>query len=435
MLQLGDQMETQPRSDATLPQELVDIIINEIPINDHRTLSSCALVARSWVFTSQRRLHSRIDISLLESEEEGTEVTTGQRFADLLTTAPHIASFVERLSIKNRDIEGIDPQSPWLIDSKEAWKTIFFRVGWENLLSLYIEFGYHDYGDVTEIFKDLLRCAFSQLPSLREVTLSQICPFIDVYGIFSLFQGAQALRHISLCDVVPSSYTPQDAAKIALPIDCLTLSLEHSDFLRLASMMLHLVGDLDVLDLSHVTTLWIRFLTLPEVLAANNLLHSKETVFPSLRTLKIEMEVLLAEINTDIVLDMGLPGIRHIHLMISPTLAAFDAWFLISIMVRWWSLIFTKISKNYIEEVTLTITPKSAIDSIDLYNKDVPMSLDGIRENWKALDEALTGTEMRYLRKVHLDVGGGLDPDKPFLGPLSIEEALPMLTKGKLLTY
>ncbi|KAK0185822.1 hypothetical protein F5146DRAFT_157154 [Armillaria mellea] len=424
-------METQPRSDATLPQELVDIIINEIPINDHRTLSSCALVARSWVFTSQRRLHSRIDISLLESEEAGTEVTsTGQRFADLLTTAPHIASFIERLSIKNRDVEGFDPQSPWLVYSKEAWKTIFLRVGLENLLSLYIEFGYHDYGDVSEIFKYLLRRAFSQLPSLREVTLSQICPFIDVYGIFSLFQGAQGLRHISLCDVVPSSYTPPTPAKIALPIDCLTLSLEHSDFVRLVSMMLHLVGDLDVLDLSHVTTLWIRFLTLPEVLAANNLLHSKETVFPSLRTLKLEMEVL--QINTDIVLDMGLPGIRHIHLMISPTLAAFDAWFLISIMVRWWSLIFTNICKNYIEEVTLTIPPRSAID---MYNYDVPMSLDGIRENWKALDKALTGTEMKYLRKVHLDVGGGLDPDKPFLGPLSIEEALPMLTKGKLLVY
>ncbi|SJL04676.1 uncharacterized protein ARMOST_08045 [Armillaria ostoyae] len=426
-------METKPRSDATLPQELVDTIINEIPINDHRTLSSCALVARPWVFTSQRRLHSRIDISLLESEEAGAAATSsGQRFAHLLATAPHIASFVERLSIKNRDVEGIDPQSPWLVYSKAAWETIFLQVGLENLLNLYIEFGYHDYRDDTEVFKDLLRRAFSQLPSLREVTLSQICPFIDVYGIFSLFQGAQALRHISLCDVVPSSYTPQAAAKIALPIDCLTLSLEHSDFIRLASMMLYLVGDLDVLDLSHVTTLWIRFLTLSEVLAANKILHSKETVFPSLRTLKIEMEVLPAEINTDIVLDMGLPGIRHIHLMISPTLAAFDAWFLISIMVRWWSLIFTRISRNYIQEVTLTIPPKSAID---LSNNDVPMSLDGIRENWKALDKALTGTEMRYLRKVHLDVGGGLDPDKPFLGPLSIEEALPMLTKGKLLAY
>ncbi|KAK0228016.1 hypothetical protein IW262DRAFT_1490135 [Armillaria fumosa] len=428
-------METQPRSDATLPQELVDIIINEIPINDHRTLSSCALVARSWAFTSQRRLHSRVDISLLESEETGTEVTSsGKQFANLLTTFPHIASFVERLSIKNRDVEGIDPQSPWLVDSKEAWKTIFLRVGLKNLLSLYIEFGYHDYGDVSEIFKDLLRCAFSQLPSLREVTLSQICPFIDVYGIFSLFQGAQALRHISLCDVVPSSYTPQDAAKIALPIDCLTLSLEHSDFIRFASMTLHLVGDLDVLDLSHVTTLWIRFLTLPEVLAANKLLHSKETVFPSLRTLKIEMEVLPAEFNPDIILDMGLPGIRHIHLIISPSLAAFNAWYLISIMVRWWSLIFAKISQNYIQEVTLTITPKSAIDLTGFYN-DVPMSLDGIRENWKALDKALMGTKMRHLRKVHLDVGEGLDPDKPFLGPLSIEEALPMLTKGKLLAY
>lgn len=428
-------MGTQPRSDATLPQELIDIIINEIPINDHRTLSSCALVARSWVFTSQRRLHSRIDISLLESEEAGTEITSsGQRFANLLTTAPHIASFVERLSIKNRGVEEIDSQSPWLVDSKEAWKTIFLRVGLENLLSLYIEFGYYDYVDVTEIFKDLMRCAFSQLPSLREVTLSQICPFIDVYGIFSLFQGAQALRHISLCDVVPSNCIPQDAAKIALPVDCLTLSLEHSDFIRFASMLLHLVGDLVVLDLSHVTTLWIRFLKLPEVLAANKLLHSKETVFPSLRTLKIEMEDLLAEFNPDIVLDMGLPGIRHVHLIISPSLAAFNAWYLISIMVRWWSLIFTKISKNYIQEVTLTITPKSAIDLVDFYN-DVPMSLDGIRENWKALDKALTGTEMRYLRKVHLDVGGGLDPDKPFLGPLSIEEALPMLTKGKLLAY
>ncbi|KAK0210272.1 hypothetical protein DFS33DRAFT_1291915 [Desarmillaria ectypa] len=288
-------MEKKPRSDATehcLPQELIDIIINEIPINDHRTLSSCALVARSWAYTSQRRLHSRIDISFLESEEPGTAArSTGQRFAHLLATAPHIASFVESLSIKN--VDGIDPQYPWLVSSKPAWETIFH--GLENLLSLYIEFGYHDYGDDTVVFKDLLRRAFTQLPRLKEVTLSQICPFIDVYGIFSLFQGAQALGHISLCDVVPSTDVPQagvDTPKVVLPIDCLTLSLEHSDFIRLADMMVHLVGDLDVLDLSHMTTLWIRFLTLSEVIAANKLLHSKEIVFPSLRILKIEMEVL-----------------------------------------------------------------------------------------------------------------------------------------------
>ncbi|KAG7452996.1 uncharacterized protein BT62DRAFT_41381 [Guyanagaster necrorhizus] len=308
-----DQMKKEPRSDATercLPQELIDIIINEIPSNDHRTLSSCALVARSWVYTSQRCLHSRFAISFLESEEAGTAArSTGQRFAHLLSTAPHIASFVENLSIKNA--EGVDPQQPWFMFSKSAWETIFPGLG--NLLSLFIEFGYYDYGDDILVFKDLLRRAFSQLPRLREVTLNQICPFIDVYGIFSLFQGAQAIRHISLCDVVPSSDAPQagaDTAKVVLPIDCLTLSLEYSDFIRLTGMMVHLVGDLDVLDLSHVTTLWTRFLTLSEVRAATELLHSKETVFPSLRILKIEMEMLPTEFNTNIVLSSphSIPG-------------------------------------------------------------------------------------------------------------------------------
>ncbi|KAK0458486.1 uncharacterized protein EV420DRAFT_1542543 [Desarmillaria tabescens] len=291
--QPSDQMEQKPRSDATehyLPQELVDIIINEIPIDDHRALSSCALVARSWVYTSQRRLYSRIDMSFLESEEEKTAASpsTGQRFADLLTAAPHIASFVESLSIKNDD-EEIDPDFPWLVSSRVAWETIFFDHGLENLLSLYLEFGFYDYGDDTVIFKDLLRRAFNQLPKLQEATLNQIC--IDVYGIFSLFQGAQAIRHISLCDVVLSESPPQVAAKIVLPIDCLTLSLNDSDFIRLEKMMVELVRDLDALDLSHVTTLWIRFVGLSEILAANGLLHSKETIFPSLRTLKIELDM------------------------------------------------------------------------------------------------------------------------------------------------
>ena len=46
-----------------LPQELIDEIIDNIPPNDRKSLRSCSLVAKSWVYPSRRRIFRSVDIS------------------------------------------------------------------------------------------------------------------------------------------------------------------------------------------------------------------------------------------------------------------------------------------------------------------------------------------------------------------------------------
>ena len=45
-----------------LPQELLDEIINNLPLNEEESLRNCSLVARSWKNPSQRRLFERVEI-------------------------------------------------------------------------------------------------------------------------------------------------------------------------------------------------------------------------------------------------------------------------------------------------------------------------------------------------------------------------------------
>ena len=46
----------------SLPQELIDEIIGQLPLSDKRSLANCALVARSWRYASERSLFESVEI-------------------------------------------------------------------------------------------------------------------------------------------------------------------------------------------------------------------------------------------------------------------------------------------------------------------------------------------------------------------------------------
>ena len=46
-----------------LPQELIDEIIDQIPLTDQQSLRNCSLVAKSWVHSSRRRIFRTVDVA------------------------------------------------------------------------------------------------------------------------------------------------------------------------------------------------------------------------------------------------------------------------------------------------------------------------------------------------------------------------------------
>ncbi|KAJ7697613.1 hypothetical protein B0H17DRAFT_1177584 [Mycena rosella] len=168
-----------------LPQELVDMILNEINVENikwrhlcHprkrlRTLRSCALVARAFSRRSQMHLFSVVQLDMLEPEPAGLIA----HFAELLSASPHIATYVRELSFQhtygnaehlahilsslpnleriatvsavNYDPEEYHEQAPWRYHHpllKDAFLVAFARPTFRC-----IDLGDHEFSDATEL--------------------------------------------------------------------------------------------------------------------------------------------------------------------------------------------------------------------------------------------------------------------------------------------
>ncbi|KAJ6583096.1 hypothetical protein DFH09DRAFT_1145287 [Mycena vulgaris] len=85
---MADGLETR----TTLPQELVDLILDHVhldPDGREESLRACALTARSFVRPSQIHLFSRVDSSRALRE-----------FSGLILSSPHVAAYVQTLNIR-----------------------------------------------------------------------------------------------------------------------------------------------------------------------------------------------------------------------------------------------------------------------------------------------------------------------------------------------
>lgn len=80
---------------VSLPQELIDETISCLPLNDKKTLRTCSLVARSWVYASQKRLFQSVSAP---SKELGPWLgCISQKSSWLLRHVRHLNCMSERL--------------------------------------------------------------------------------------------------------------------------------------------------------------------------------------------------------------------------------------------------------------------------------------------------------------------------------------------------
>ncbi|KAJ7302204.1 hypothetical protein DFH08DRAFT_905750 [Mycena albidolilacea] len=105
----------------SLPQELLDTILDNLH-DDYPSLKSCALAARTFVASA--RIHAFRRVEILPPKDPLSSPNPCQRFHELLTSSPHIASLVQELTIvlvnseTNYDLEGDsldDRRVPWVM--------------------------------------------------------------------------------------------------------------------------------------------------------------------------------------------------------------------------------------------------------------------------------------------------------------------------------
>ncbi|KAJ7018576.1 hypothetical protein C8F04DRAFT_1277494 [Mycena alexandri] len=152
---------------ATIPQELIDLIISDTDL-DEDSLKSCALVAHSFLPSSQKRLFAKL---VLEPHRCGPKIKARlQRLIQVLTASPHIMRHIRELHvIADSEIEGItvgaslpSPQSclvSTIVTMLTNVETLLLGLNWE--------------AEVPRDLDEAMRTCLA-LPSLRTLCFSYI---------------------------------------------------------------------------------------------------------------------------------------------------------------------------------------------------------------------------------------------------------------------
>ncbi|KAJ6583061.1 hypothetical protein DFH09DRAFT_1275428 [Mycena vulgaris] len=108
-----DVVELASRSAVRLPQELIDVILDEFDPSlmendvfpDRTTLRFCALVARAFVRPSQANLFSTVNLcTLSQYHDDGHSVDERpKRLSKLLSSKPHVRSYIRTLLLSYQD--------------------------------------------------------------------------------------------------------------------------------------------------------------------------------------------------------------------------------------------------------------------------------------------------------------------------------------------
>ncbi|KAJ6461112.1 hypothetical protein C8R45DRAFT_1029204 [Mycena sanguinolenta] len=151
----------------TLPQELIDLILDR---TDEKSLISCARVARSFRYTSQKHLFASVILEPASRYRHGwlrSKALTLKGFSQILSNSPHLAPHVHSLTL----IEGTGLGSPkWM--RKDAFPPLLSML--VNLTAISI--GSHssiDWDSFSPTLITALQAAVA-LPSLTSVHLHHL---------------------------------------------------------------------------------------------------------------------------------------------------------------------------------------------------------------------------------------------------------------------
>lgn len=280
---------------SLFPQELLEAIIDDL-YDDLPTLRACGMVSRAFLHST--RTHIFANIRLTPKSGLPNPATVGsypnclnpcQKFHALLVNSPYISSYVQRLIIidgslfpshPSADITGTAPSgSPWVLDEPSLPYVIRYLTRLRSVSLIFQEGPLRNWSAMSKALTDSLLSTL-RLPNLESVELQRIgfdCPD----QLFHLFNGAHALKNISLTSIrtssaVFSAWEHAESKTIqqggVLPqIEGLTVdTLDRSHFPLIQSI----VTCHTALDLSSLRTIAIPNASISELRSIINLLQS-----------------------------------------------------------------------------------------------------------------------------------------------------------------
>lgn len=189
-----------------IPQELIEAIIDDldpsIPFPDRRALSTCAVVARSFVQPSQKKLFSTVDL------RAGHHNDLSMKFSTLLCSSPHVGTYVKHLMLPYpshgaHHILSSIPNIETLSIYPRADATNRLDSGQRHNFDLRFIFG-----DTPILHDDSSAIKAFSTPSLRRLELRDLC-FGDPPRLFDILGNSMGLKELILCNTHFSFNSPK----------------------------------------------------------------------------------------------------------------------------------------------------------------------------------------------------------------------------------
>ena len=170
---------------SRLPQELIDVIINQV--DDRKTLKACSLVASSFVCPSQRLLFHTVD---LDNVVPTPRKKAYARFLRLLTLNPVLGTYVRSLRLGDGP-EDFGLSRSWIVNAKNLPQLFQFLPRLE-IFSLTFNSDERDWKSIPADIRSAFEHLF-YLPTVQAVSLDFIRGFPP-----QLLFGLMRLKRLSL---------------------------------------------------------------------------------------------------------------------------------------------------------------------------------------------------------------------------------------------
>ncbi|KAF9016936.1 hypothetical protein BDZ89DRAFT_390152 [Hymenopellis radicata] len=350
---------------SELPQELVDIIINELQ-NDTAALQACSLVCLSWVPTSQRHLFRFISLAP-SYHKRGTHAAFLSKFHALLATSPHLSHNVRTLEL--------DPSRTAEIDI-EPFFTHLQRLQEIRIVDF----------EEAPMFPFERRLPFHALLTLPNVTRLKIGPGAWYLGdVLPCLRNGGRLKDIAFQDVIFEGY---EACSTLMRLPEI-----HLESLRIDRGFVGLLG-----DLHEIPGMDLRRLKRLEVLmgvrnAQTSVRWRNRFPIRTVQDVLKGIEGTLEHLSLDVFLDEPLYNVVDISCLRS--LSIHIRWYVSEsnprVWLDWITASLRGIKKpSVMEVVTLRITT---------YADDV---VPDFASEWECLDELLARPVMARLQRVDI---------------------------------
>ncbi|KAK0483673.1 hypothetical protein IW261DRAFT_1561479 [Armillaria novae-zelandiae] len=238
-----------------IPQELVDSIIDEIPVEDSDTLRTCTLVNHSFFPRSHKRLFSTIILRSCSYKHANASIDPYRRFMRFVSRYAHYASLVKDIQLHDvyLPVSGSwftqdDTVIPQILSHLPLLESIYIS-SFDSCLSFPI--------------MSALRNLFAS-PKLRNISFSKVLFYSPSYPLLSLFSRASGPKTINIHGGV--SYGTHDESPppsrnhVSCQVDSLSIKMYPAAAADFIDCLLSRRSTVDISSLRklHIWTTWMK---------------------------------------------------------------------------------------------------------------------------------------------------------------------------------